>query len=100
VNDLIVDSARRHLARPSDDERWANPAFHRGEICTCPWPVGPLPWVGCFPAVVAGEDDQRIVFNARGLDGIKDLTSAMVHLSETIRPVAVAGAANELRIWQ
>jgi hypothetical protein len=98
VNDLVADASSRHLARPSDNERGAYPAFHRREIGARPGPVGSLSRVSSLTAIVAGEDDQRVLFDACGFDGVEYLASAMVHLSEAICPIAVAGFAGELGI--
>jgi hypothetical protein len=52
--------------------------------------------VGRLRAVVAGEYDERIVLDARLLDGIKDLPGAVIHFGQAIGPIAVAGSAREL----
>ena len=56
--------------------------------------------MGRLWAIIAGKDDERVVFDARFLDRVQDLASAMVHLGEAIGPIAVAGFAGELRIGQ
>ncbi len=63
-------------------------------------PLSALPGIGRLRAVVAGENDQRVVFDAGFLDGVEDLAGAVVHLGEAIGPIAVAGFAGELRIGQ
>jgi len=40
--------------------------------------------------VVAGKDDQRVVFDAQFLDGIQNLPDPVVHFGEAVSPVAVA----------
>src|SRR5262249_56655896 len=70
------------------------------EIRTAPWPAVTLPRVGCLWTVVAGKDDNRVLFDAGFLDRVQNLSSAVVHLGQTIGPIAVARFASELRIWQ
>ena len=59
-----------------------------------------LPGVGRLRAVVAGEDNERVVFDAGFLDRIQDLSGAVVHFGQAISPIAIACFASELRIWQ
>src|SRR6266513_5170527 len=70
------------------------------EIRAPPRSAVALPRVGRLWAIVAGEDDQRVVFDAGCLDGIEDLSGAEVHLGQAIGPITVAGFAGELQIWQ
>ena len=51
-------------------------------------------------AVVASEDHDGIVFDAGFLDRVEDLASAIVHLGETIGPIAVPRLPGKLRVRQ
>ena len=50
--------------------------------------------------VVAAEDDDGVVIDARFLNGVQDLTDAVVHLGDHVgkRPAALGGLADEIRV--
>ena len=100
VDDLIAHAAGGDFARPADDERRAKRGLHGGEIGATPRTTVALPGMSGLRAVVAGEDDDRVVFDAGLFDRVEDLAGAIVHLGEAIGPIAVAGLARELGIRQ
>src|SRR5262245_6500575 len=51
--------------------------------------------MGRLWTVVAGKDDNRVLFDACFLDRVQNLSSAVVHLGQTIGPIAVARFASE-----
>ncbi len=100
VNDFVANAASGDFARPAKDERSAERGLHCSEVGAAPGTAVAFPWIGCLGAVVAGEDDDGVVFDASSLDRIEDLAGAVVHLSEAVGPVAVAGLSGERSIWQ
>ena len=56
-----------------------------------------MPRIGCFWAVVAGENDQRVIVDARLLDGVENLPGAIVHFGQAIGPISYE---YDFRFWQ
>ena len=100
VNDLIADAARGNLAGPTDGEWRPQRGLHGSEVCTSPRAAVAFPRVSGLWTVVAGEDDDGIVFDAGFFDRIEDLARTIVHLGKAVGPIAVAGSAGELGIRQ
>src|SRR5262249_28162846 len=100
MDDLIIHLTRWNFAGPADDEWGAKRGLHRSDIRTTPWTTVSLPGVRRLRAVIAGENDDGIIFDTRFLDGIEDLARAIVHLGEAVGPIAIPGPARELRIRQ
>src|SRR5262249_1298354 len=73
---------------------------HRREIRATPWSAVTIPRMGRLWAVVASKYDNRVLFDAYFLDRVQNLSSTVVHLGQTIGPIAIARFAGELRIWQ
>ena len=49
-----------------------------------PFDTSPDLWDSAAAPVVAAQDDYRVVIDARFLDGIQNLTDAVVHLSDDV----------------
>ena len=86
MNDLVRDTTRRNLSRPANNEGGAERRLHRREVGSAPWAGVSLPWIGTFRSVIAAEDDNRVVLDTGVVDGVEDLASAIVHLSEHVLP--------------
>ena len=89
-----------HLARPADHKRCAQRAFHRSKVSAPPRPAVTLPRVSCFGALSLVKMTKRVIFNTGIFDGIEDLPGPIIHFGQAVGPIAVAGFAGELRIWQ
>ena len=63
MHDLIALAACLHLARPAHDERHTQAAFHRGVVGARPRASSAAPRAAKLGAVVAGEDEERVVSN-------------------------------------
>src|SRR5215470_9247595 len=98
VNDLIADTARGNFAWPADGEGCPQRGLHGREVRAPPRTAVAFPRVSSLWAVVAGENDDGIVFNAGFFDRIEDLARTIVHLGKAIGPIAVSGSAGELRM--
>ena len=63
VNDLVADAAGRNSVRPADDEWRTQRGFHGRKVGAAPWTSVAFPGVSGLRSVVAGEDDERVLFN-------------------------------------
>src|SRR5262249_23090432 len=100
VDNLIAHPGGRDLVRPTDDAWRAQRGFHGSEIRATPWTTVALPGVCPLRPVVAGENDNRIVFNSRVFDRVEDLASRIIHFGQAVGPGAIPRLAVELRIRQ
>ena len=100
---LVRDDTGRNLARPADHGRHPHASLERRvhEIAA-PRPVRTSPelWDSSAARVVAAEDDDGVVVDARFLDGVQDLTDAVVHLADDVgeQAAALGGLADEIRV--
>src|SRR5271165_2503007 len=88
---------------PADHRRHAiAPLKWRVEEISAPWPLLTSAKLQDCPtaAIVATEDDDGIVVDARRLDGIHDLADAVVHFGDQVRKHAAAlrGLTRKIRI--
>jgi len=81
--DVVGGGCRFDLARPAGDERYANAAFVDGALEAAEWACTIeetcVRTAGVGGSIVAGEDDQSVVFEAEFLKQCDDLAHGLVH---------------------
>ena len=98
MHDVVAHASFVNVARPFNNQRHAQSAFHGGVVSARPRASGAAPWTSKLRTVVAGKNEQGVVFNAKGLDSIHQLPNAIVHLHHGICKFANATFSSKVGV--
>ncbi|MDT4846944.1 hypothetical protein FQZ97_809890 [compost metagenome] len=100
MDDFVGHLARLHPAGPPDDEGDAQAAFHGGVVGAAPGASGAAVGFAELGAVVAAENEDRVVAQAQFVHGAGYLPDAVVHFHHRIGEIPGAGAPREVGVRQ
>src|SRR4029453_12190067 len=93
VDDLVAGPTRGALSRPAGAAGRSQCGFHAGEVRPFEIAAGsPMDDV-LLVAVVAGEDDDRVVAERQPVDLVEELAKVAVEFEQAVGPVAIAALA-------
>jgi hypothetical protein len=95
VDDLVTDPSGGDVSGPANQTRRPQRAFHASEIGPVPVSGGPSPGQRVLGAVVAGEDDDRVVGDVEFVEQVEQGAEIGVHFQQAVGPVAGSAFAFE-----
>ena len=100
MNDFVAYALGRNFSGPAHQEGDANSPFERREILASPRAGPAIPGACVFGAVVAGENDDGVLFDPGFVNRGEYLPDVVIHFCEHVGPVAVTRFAGEFWIRQ